>query len=60
MPNGIYAGFEGYRLLAIGEIFTKLGELFGVAERPEIKFADDTAAGLNSDSTAADPENRME
>jgi hypothetical protein len=45
LPDGIYAGFEGYRLLSIGEVFSKISELLRVAERPEIKFADDTTAG---------------
>jgi hypothetical protein len=43
-PDGVNAGFEGHRLLAVGEVLTERSELFRVAERTKIKFADDTAA----------------
>jgi hypothetical protein len=60
LPDGIYAGFEGHRLLSIGEMVSERSELLRVAERPKIKLADDTAARLNSYRTTTDPEDSVE
>jgi hypothetical protein len=43
-PGGIDAGFKGHSLLAVSEMLTERGELFRIAERTEIQFADDAAA----------------
>ena len=43
-PDGVDASFEGHSLLAVSEMLTKRGELFRIAERTKIKFADDAAA----------------
>ena len=43
-PDGVDAGFEGHSLLAVIEMLTERGELFRIAERAKIKFADDAAA----------------